>query len=197
MTSTKLLQIQRKLGRSAAEGTTPLADRDDMFMDAVNETISRKAGAQIQAANERVEKAEKETAEVRKQLAAVQKELVQAHEAANRKLEGLRESSKQEMEKMHRMHMEEMQRAKEEQVSLRKELAEECEAKARVEVRLEEAGKMQAHLEKMLAAAKVASPAPVVQTISPVATPARGATATVTQRDQNGRIVSFTLTPTT
>lgn len=198
MISPKLQQIQRQLSRSAAKSSARSDDDDgNSFMEAVEETINRKAQAQVQAAKERVEKAEADTAKVREQLAAVQRELVQAHETANRRLEGLRESSKQEMEKMCAMHKGEVQRVKDELVSLRKELATEQQAKARAEAKLEEAGKLQTHLEKMLAAAKVAPSASVVQTIPPVATPPKGATATVTQRDQNGRIVSFTLTPTT
>jgi len=197
MISPRLAQIQRQLSRSASKGVEHDDGDSNSFMEAVEETINRKTQAQIQAAKERVEKAEADTAKVREQLASVQKELVQAHETANRRVEGIREESKKEMEKMCGMHKVEMQQMKDDMVSLRRELASEQQAKARAEAKLEEAGKLQAHLEKMVAAAKVAPAAPVVQNITPVATPTKGATATVTQRDQNGRIVSFTLTPST
>lgn len=197
MTSPRLQQIQRQLSRGAASSTPVVNNDSSMFMEAVEEAVTRKAEARIQAANEQRDKAEAETAKVRDQLAKVQKELMQVREVFNHRVEGMHKESKQEMEKMHKQHKEEAQRMKDEMMSLRRELAEECEAKARAEARLEEAGKMQAHLEKMLAAPKVATPPPIVQTIPPVAAPMKGATIAVSKRDENGRIVSMTITPQT
>lgn len=192
MTSPRLRMLERQYSKNKT-GTHDSDERREsssLVMDAIEQAVIEQAQVRIDAAKEQQEKAEKEAIELRKEVAKLNRELALANKDMVSKMGTMQAAHKAECERMCAVHAREMQALREENNSLRQEMAGEQQARVRAESQLEAAHKMHMSMEQMVKNIKITAPAPVVQQTAASPKPV---TATVSKRDGNGRIVSVTI----
>ena len=147
----------------------------------------------VKAYEDRQKKMETDSAEMRKEMGKMQddfKEALRRVSNAHEEMSRTYKAAIDEANEMQECHKREIQEMNNKMDALKKELAGEQQARTKAESQLEAVKGSEARMEKLVAGLKL--PAPVVQNN---AAPPRSATATVTKRDGNGRIASFTITP--
>jgi DNA anti-recombination protein RmuC len=189
MISTKLKALERKLSSQGASATPEVSDSpSSIFIEAMEDSITRIADARIKAADSKADKAEAETADVRKQLGELNRELAQARRDMQSKMDTMCEAHNQEMARMRKDYFNGMQQMQGRIDGLRKELADEQQARVRAETGMDAAEKMCAHMKEMGSKPVAPAPAPAK---APEPKPAPMVKFKVTQRDELGHIVSI------
>ena len=195
MTSPKLQQIERMLGR-ASKPAAPSGNTSNLFMEAMEDSVARIAADKIALAEAMQKRAEGDSAELRKELSALNKEMAKVQREMQSKMDDMNSMHKSMMDNMRSSHSVEMKRVQQSMDGLRTELAEAQKCMAGMEAKHEAAERMYANAEKMVETMKVATPAPIVQNVAPAAAPMKPFTMSF-HRDGGGRIVSSTIVPST
>jgi chromosome segregation ATPase len=178
-------ELERRLAAQAAAKPSATSSQDVIL--AIGEQASL-----VKAYEDRQKKMETDSAEMRKERGKMQDDFKEAQSrmaSAHDEMALTYKAAVNEANEMTECHKREMQEMNNKMEALKKELASEQQARARAESQLEAVRGSEARMEKLVAGFKI--PAPVVQNN---AAPPRSATATVTKRDGNGRIASFTIT---
>ena len=196
MTSPRLQQLERKLSRGTVKPDLPSESTSNLFFEAMEDSVAKLAADKIALAQAMQKRAEDDSAELRKELSALNKEMAKVQREMQSKMDDMNSMHKSMMDNMRSSHSVEMKRVQQSMDGLRTELAEAQKCMAGMEAKHEAAERMYANAEKMVAAMKVATPAPIVQNVAPAAAPARPVRV-VHERDGSGRIVSSTFMPST
>lgn len=190
--STKLNMLARKLGQaSGEESAEPGESATNRMLISYKAEVDREAKSQIQAADDKRLKAEAEVSKLTTQLADLGMQLTQMQADMCCKMDAAEEASEKKMEDACGKHMAEMDQMKSKMESLSRQVATERENRIRAETQKEAADKMCAHLQQTVEKLQSAKP----QVVQPAAPTPKPMTAKVTQRDENGRIVSMSITP--
>ena len=210
MTMPSIRELERRLSASApAQKANAVSVKDAVL------AIEAQALERISAAEDKQRRAEEEAIGLRKEIDRLQASVGQIRKDAQEKVTAVQDKlaqlqreimgeAKHEMDEMKDCHKKEMQEMKDkteamkvevkttrrEMDAFKRELASECQARAKAESQVEVLKDMNTQLKSQVAGFKM--PAPVIQNN---AAPPRSATAMVTKRDGNGRIVSITITP--
>ena len=195
MTSPKLQQIERMLGR-ASKPSAPSSNTSGLFMEAMEDSVARLAADKIAVAEAMQKRAEDDCVQLRKELSALNKELAQVQKEMQAKIDNMNSSHKAVMDSIRSSHMQEMDGVRKNMEGLRAELSEAQKCMAGMEAKHEAAERMYANAERMVETMKVATPAPIVQNVAPAAAPMKPFTMSF-HRDGGGRIVSSTIVPST
>jgi len=194
----KLKNLQRHLATAGGSSATVSEEGgiSNRVLSAIQTAVEAEANEAINAARELQQKAEAEAATLRDKMAELQKELGKAKQDAGNKVEQMHVASQQERDKTNKAHALEIQKLQSQLVAAKQDLANEQQARVRVESELKAMEKMCANMERVTQALKPVQQ-PATQAIMPQAAPMKPLTMTVSQRDQNGRIVSIAVVPST
>lgn len=196
MKSSKLLMLERQLSGAGGRDTGKDSGSSTKALLAFQSVVEEEANALIKAAEDKCREAEAKVSDLHKQIADTNKQLVQTQKDNAAKMEEMYECFKQDMEALCKKYDSQIYGLQESNTSLSKELTECQGARIRAETEKEAAEKMCKHLEGMAAKMQAVKPMTVTApVVPPVVTAARPVTAKVTQRDENGRIVAISITP--
>ena len=196
MISSKLKMLERQLVKVGGRDVDSESGSSTKALLAFQAVVEEEANAAIKKAEEKQHKAEAMVADLLKQITRLNEQLMQAHKDAVSKMEDMEESYDKEEEKMCAMHHNEMDQMRSLNDALRNQVSAALQDIAKLQAEKEASEKMCKHMEGMIAKMQAVKPvaAPTV-TAAPAASPARPVTAKVTQRDENGRIVAISITP--
>lgn len=186
-----LESIRRQLAKTATPKQETEAGGPQGMMAVVAE-----AQAEIKAAKAAQQKAEDKAAELQKRLDGMHSDMAKAQAGYASQLESVRRDAEQTAAKWHAKGIEALQLKDDKITELRNKLSAECEQRAGAEATVREMTATRQSLERQLNKPAPA-PAPVVvppQAPRPAPVPLEVA---VSQRDQNGRIVSLMIKPAT
>lgn len=189
--NSKLMMLERQLSR--ASSGTPTEDATSKFMTSYKMEVDRQSETAINAADDKRVKAEAEVSNLTTQLAELSKELMQIRKDSQYKVTDVEEAAEQKMEAVCGRHAGEMQQMQSQIDALRGQLSTERQDKIRAQTQKEAADSMCAHLQQTIEKLQAVKPVVVAPAVERKPTPM---TAKVTQRDENGRIVSMSITST-
>lgn len=204
MMSAKLQMLERKLNRAtsgemASHGDSSANKMILLYKEQIDRDAEAAIKAGIKSADDLRVKAEAEVKRLTAKLADLNRNAMQHQDDAARKLREAQAAMDRKMEEMCKVHRAEMESMHVKTEALRQEVAEERHDKAMAQAQVkvaetqkEAAEKMCTHLQQMVEKLQAVKPPAHVQTVAPEPKPM---TARVTQRDENGRIVSMSITP--
>lgn len=195
MISSKLKMLERQLSAVGGRDTGDSGSSTKALL-AFQSVVEEEANALIKAAEDKCREAEAKVDGLQKQINELNKQLVQLQKDASSKMEEMYTCYKQDMEVLCKKYDNKIYELQESNASLSQDLAECQGARIRAETEKEAAEKMCKHLEGMVTKLQEVKPMTITTPITPpVVTAARPVTAKVTQRDENGRIVAISITP--
>lgn len=196
MKSSKLSMLERQLSGFGGRDTDKDSGSSTKALLAFQSVVEEEANALIKAAEDKCREAEAKVSDLHKQIADLNKQLMQMQKEYTSKMETMHEGYEREMSAKCKSYDKEIYELQERNVSLGKQYTECQGAMIRAETGKEAAEKMCAHLEGMIAKMQAVKPVTVTAPVTPpTVTAARPVTAKVTQRDENGRIVAISITP--
>lgn len=195
----KLDQLTRQLKGPSAN--VPVV-KNEVFTEVINAAIADKAQAAINDAHDKVKLAQAEQRKAEDRADAMHKKMEDLHREMSKmqtsyeaKLDAARKDATQAIGEISARNTTTVQRLRSELEAVKDKLAEECAARAAAEATVKTMSKSHESMERMM---NKPAPAPAPVVVPPPA-PRQAPvplTVAVSQRDQNGRIVSMTIKPT-
>lgn len=198
----KLQILERQLSKVGGRDTGD-SKMSDKMMSAIRAVVEEEYQEEIKEAKKEQQESEEEaiklrkqvadTADLRKQVAELHKEIVGMQKEAHTKMDSMGTMHKQEMDNMCKEHMAEMKTMQAKIDGLQTELVNTREARMRAETQREDTANMCTSLKETIAQLRSVKPTPAATPVA--AAKPKPVTATVTKRDELGRIVAITITP--